>query len=136
MPDGVFVAVKLKEQGEFHALGIVRLLHQNAVGVQDFLEDLRAEPFRDQRDFQIAAVAVVGIRTEIHDAVGVEGRTVALGVQGNADSARDRLGRRVGIARHAFHDRFGQLGGVDVFQIVFDLVAHWDTSSSKEYRTS
>lgn len=123
MPDSALISVKLKEQGEFHALGIVRLLHQNAVGIQDFLEDLRAEPFRDQRDLQIAAVAVVGVGTEIHDAVGVEGRTVALGIQGDADSARDRLGRRVGIARHAFCDCFGQLGGMNVFQIVFDLIS-------------
>ena len=49
---------------------------------------------------------------------------IALRIQTQADSAGDGLGGIVGKGGHTVHDRFGQLGGMNILQIVFDFIAH------------
>ena len=97
MANGADIAVKLKEQGELYTLRIIGALYQHAIGIQRLLQDFRAEPLRDQGDLQITAVAVVGVGTEIDDAVRIERGAVTFGIQADADSAGNRLRRSIGV---------------------------------------
>ena len=121
MADGADVAVKLKEQGKLLSLRDIGAFHQHTVLVEDFLEDLGAEPLRDQRHLQIAGIAVVGVGTEIHDAIRIERRGITLGVQRNADSAGDGLRRSIGKGAVI---ALGELGGMNILQVVFDFITH------------
>lgn len=64
MADGLLIAIELKEQGEIHRLDIRVGLHQHTVVVLQLLEDLLAEPLRNQRDLQVTGVTVVGLMLE------------------------------------------------------------------------
>ena len=124
MMDGFHIAIKLDQQRKPFRFSEIGFLHQHTLGIQFLPQDLRAEPFGNQRHFQIAAVAVIGAGVEIHDAVCMERRGITFGVQTQADSAGDGFGRFIRKRSHTIFDRFGQLGNMDVFQIVFDFFAH------------
>lgn len=72
MTDAVHNPVKLKEQDKLRALTHTAVFHQHSLTIQLFLQDLRAKPLRDQGNFQIAAVSVIGHGTEIHNAIRIE----------------------------------------------------------------
>ena len=132
MTDGLRITIELKEEGELLRLGDIGFFHQHTLGVQLFPQDFRAEPLRDEGHFQIAAVAVVGTGAEIHDAVRIEGRGITLRVQADADRTGNGLGGVVREGSHTVHHGFRQLGGMDIFQIIFDFIAHrGQTSISK-----
>ena len=109
------VAVKFKQQRKIHHVGVVRTLHQHAVRVLALLQDVRAEPFGNERDFQIAGITVVGRGAEIHNAVRVEGIGAALRVKRNAHRAGNRLGRIVGEIAVIV---LGEPGGVYVLTVI------------------
>ena len=116
MADRIDIAVKLEEQSELHAFRVGVLLDKYAVRVQFLLQDLCSEPFRYQRHLKV--------RAEIYNTVSIERAGFTLGIQRDGNSAGDRLRCTVGKGLHTICDRLSQLGGMNVFQIVFDFITH------------
>ena len=56
MADLLLVTIELKQQSEAAGLGVA-VFNQNTIAVLGFLQDLRAEFVRDQRDLKIAIVS-------------------------------------------------------------------------------
>ena len=83
------------------ALVVKRMYNLSDENFMEFLrcgaQNFRAEPLRDERHLQIAAVAVVRHAAEVHDAVGVERRGVSLRVKGNANCAGNGSWRGVSV---------------------------------------
>ena len=137
MADGVHITVKLEHQRELYGLADIAALHEHPFTVQRLLEDLRAEPLRDERDLKVAAVAIVRLGTEIHDAVRIKRAGIAFRLKADAHRTRYGLRRGIGKRRCAINGIFRHLRGMDIFQVVFHFVAHiTQTSISNEYRTS
>nr|DAJ09949.1 MAG TPA: hypothetical protein [Caudoviricetes sp.] len=121
MTDGTDITIKLEEQCELDCLGVVGNLHKHTVLVQCLFQNLGSEPFRDKGDLKVTAVAVVGVGTEVHDAVRIERRRFTFGIQADADSTGDCL--RLGIGKSAVFVHC-QFGSVDILQIVFNFITH------------
>lgn len=115
MTDRFLVAIKLKQQRKVYGLRDVRPFDQHTVRILLFLQDVRAEPLRDQGHLQVAGVAVIAGGAKIHDAVRIEGIALALRIQRQGYCARDRhrLCIRIGAVIP-----FGEDGGMDIFQVV------------------
>ena len=123
MTDASDIAIKLEEQSKLLKLGDVCVLNKHAIVVQFFLQDFCTEPFRNECDFQITAVTVVCSGTEIYDTVRIERRTVALGIQADADCAGDSF--RLCVGKGAVLAT-SELGGMNIFQVIFDFITHVD----------
>ena len=119
VPDGTDISVKLEKKGELFRLRNIRSLHKDFLGIQLLFQDLGAEPFRYQRDLEFSGISVIGVRAEIYDAVRVERGAVPLCVKGNADCSRYRLRLIVDNAAVLI---LNKKGGMNIFQVVFDLI--------------
>ena len=124
MADGVHIPVKLKEQGKLHALANPAVFHQDTLAIQFLLQNLRAEPLRDQCDFQITTVSVVGHGTEIYNTIRIERAGFALRIQADTHRSGNRLRCGIGKCGHAVCHSFCQLGSMDIFQVIFDFISH------------
>ena len=119
MADGVDIAVKLKEQREIDGFRHIGSLDQHTIAVLLLLQDVRAEPLRNESQFQVTGIPVVGARTEIHDAISIERGGFPFRIEGERYRARDR--HRLCIGKCAVVP-FGQDGGMHVLQVVFHLI--------------
>lgn len=107
MTDAFRIAGELKEQCKLDALADVALFYKDTVFILRLLENILPEPVGDERDLQIAGIAVVGVGAEIYDIVRIKRRGFALGFQRNAHSAGDRLGCAIAVTGHTVRGGFG-----------------------------
>ena len=133
MTDGIHITIKFKEQGKFHALTDAAVFYQHAFCVQFFLQDLRAEPLRDQGNLQIAAVTVVGHTTEVNDSVRIERAGFTLRIQADTHCTGNCLWLCIRKDSRTIGIRLGQFRSMDIFQVILNLVSHENhTSISNE----
>ena len=128
----MLVALELKEQRKGRRLHS-RVFHQHLGRfVQGLLEDVLGKRLGDQRDLQVALIAIVGHGHIVGDVVSVKGRGLALRRQIEIDRAGDGHRRAKGHGPVLPH---GQRGIVDIGEAEFYLVCrigrHIHTSISK-----
>ena len=118
MTDGLGVPGKLKEQGET-LVGHGGILRHHTVGVLLFMEDVLQETLRDQRQFQVAAVAGVIVDDIVHDVIGIEILVLTLRVHAQGNSSRHPDGLFIGHVAIFVKSR---LCVVAVLQAELDLI--------------
>lgn len=122
------VAVHLKQQGEAGGLD-VGILDNQAVFAFCHAPDVKHHLFGEHSDFKIAGIAVVALADVVHNAVRVELRNFALGIQRQRHAAGDG-NRGVEGDRAIFASHF-VLGVVRVFEIEKHFIfRHFYTSIS------